>query len=542
MYNGSIPTVNEVDSCILRFKFSSTLLSSESGILYEGGGRGHGLVIYIYEGVLYAQAGEGENPGGNVELSFSNDRKLNLTKNNGEILSYQPTEENFTTVLKSKYNTTSDNHIIDASISGSQLTLELLRHGDAGSITYNPAVNLTGSGSTSVSGTYPNFTISSTDTNTEYSAGSGLSLSGTTFSNSAPDKVVSITASGASSVSGTYPNFMVSSTNTEYTAGSGLSLSGTMFVNTKTSDNNLTTALKTNYDTAYLWGDHSVAGYSKSSDVYTKTETDTKLGVKANSSNVYTKSETDTKINLKANQSDLNTLSSNVSNKANSSDVFDKDTLNTYISRLNSLKKPNNENYPFVEVIQNNHILKLVKQDGYLYTYNPLSFRYDNVQIDDKFNLKANKSEFDTLSQNYIIDATTSETQLSLELKRHGDLGAVIYDPVPSISQRLPFAWGKFDPSPLDGNHNRKVYNCFFAGKVQNGLFKIEFVTARPDDEYLIQITCHSTIQNRRVVGNVFAQTNEWFNVEVISTISSSLDSGFARTNDVMFHVLCFDL
>ena len=43
-------------------------------------------------------------------------------------------------------------------------------------------VSLTGSGATSVSGTYPNFTISSTDNNTTYSAGEGLQLSGTTFS------------------------------------------------------------------------------------------------------------------------------------------------------------------------------------------------------------------------------------------------------------------------------------------------------------------------------------------------------------------------
>jgi len=44
-------------------------------------------------------------------------------------------------------------------------------------------VSLTGSGSVSVSGTYPNFTINGTDTdtNTTYSAGTDLSLSGTTF-------------------------------------------------------------------------------------------------------------------------------------------------------------------------------------------------------------------------------------------------------------------------------------------------------------------------------------------------------------------------
>jgi len=79
-------------------------------------------------------------------------------------------------------------------------------------------VSLTGSGATSVTGTYPNFTISSTDTNTDtnttYTAGDGLSLSGTTFSNSAPDKTVSLTGSGSTSVTGTYPNFTISSTDT----------------------------------------------------------------------------------------------------------------------------------------------------------------------------------------------------------------------------------------------------------------------------------------------------------------------------------------
>ena len=98
-------------------------------------------------------------------------------------------------------------------------------------------VSLTGSGATSVSGTYPNFTISSTDTNTdtntEYTAGSGITLTGTVFSNSAPDQTVSLTGSGATSVSGTYPNFTITSTdtNTEYTAGSGITLTGTVFSN-----------------------------------------------------------------------------------------------------------------------------------------------------------------------------------------------------------------------------------------------------------------------------------------------------------------------
>ena len=45
-----------------------------------------------------------------------------------------------------------------------------------------------------------------------YTAGSGLSLSGTTFSNTAPDQTVSLTGSGGTTVSGSYPNFTISST------------------------------------------------------------------------------------------------------------------------------------------------------------------------------------------------------------------------------------------------------------------------------------------------------------------------------------------
>ncbi|PKP22627.1 MAG: hypothetical protein CVU05_03075 [Bacteroidetes bacterium HGW-Bacteroidetes-21] len=95
----------------------------------------------------------------------------------------------------------------------------------------NQVVSLTGTGSTTVSGTYPSFTINSTDANTVYTAGSGLSLTGTTFANTAPDQTVTISGSGATTVTGTYPNFSISSTdnNTTYLAGTGMTLSGTTF-------------------------------------------------------------------------------------------------------------------------------------------------------------------------------------------------------------------------------------------------------------------------------------------------------------------------
>ena len=59
------------------------------------------------------------------------------------------------------------------------------------------------------------------DTDTTYTAGSGLSLTGTEFANTAPDQTVTLTGSGATSVSGTYPSFTIASTNTTYSVGDG---------------------------------------------------------------------------------------------------------------------------------------------------------------------------------------------------------------------------------------------------------------------------------------------------------------------------------
>ena len=89
-----------------------------------------------------------------------------------------------------------------------------------------------------------------TDTNTTYSAGSGLSLSGTTFSNSAPDQTVTISGGGATTVSGSYPNFTISSTdtdtNTTYSAGTGITLSGTTF--------SVTTPVSTDFNAVGTYG------------------------------------------------------------------------------------------------------------------------------------------------------------------------------------------------------------------------------------------------------------------------------------------------
>jgi hypothetical protein len=56
-----------------------------------------------------------------------------------------------------------------------------------------------------------------TDTNTTYTAGTGLSLTGTQFANTAPDQTVSLTGAGAATVTGTYPSFTITATDTNTT-------------------------------------------------------------------------------------------------------------------------------------------------------------------------------------------------------------------------------------------------------------------------------------------------------------------------------------
>ena len=106
-------------------------------------------------------------------------------------------------------------------------------------------VSITGGGTTTVTGTYPNFTVSSDDqydgtvTSVDLSAGTGISVSGgpittsgsITVTNTAPDQTVVLNAGTGISTSGTYPNFTVTNTAPDQTvsisAGTGISVSGT---------------------------------------------------------------------------------------------------------------------------------------------------------------------------------------------------------------------------------------------------------------------------------------------------------------------------
>lgn len=74
-----------------------------------------------------------------------------------------------------------------------------------------------------------NITFTQIASTAVYTAGSGLALTGTVFSNTAPDQVVTLTQGGATTITGTYPNFTITSTDTTYTAGNGIGLAGTTF-------------------------------------------------------------------------------------------------------------------------------------------------------------------------------------------------------------------------------------------------------------------------------------------------------------------------
>jgi hypothetical protein len=129
-------------------------------------------------------------------------------------------------IALTEVSTVATDAVITSSIADGAVTSEKLATGVG-------VVSLTGAGTTTVSGTYPNFTI--TGGGSTYTAGSGLSLTGTEFANVAPDQTVALTGAGATSISGTYPNFTITSTdtntdtNTTYSAGTGMTLSGTTF-------------------------------------------------------------------------------------------------------------------------------------------------------------------------------------------------------------------------------------------------------------------------------------------------------------------------
>jgi hypothetical protein len=101
---------------------------------------------------------------------------------------------------------------------------------------------------------------------TTYTAGSGLTLTGTVFSNTSPDQTVTITGTGATSASGTYPNFTISSTDTTYVSSDFIHDDLAGFVAnehidwTSASAGTIDTSNYTDTDTTYNIIDNGIAG------------------------------------------------------------------------------------------------------------------------------------------------------------------------------------------------------------------------------------------------------------------------------------------
>ena len=131
-------------------------------------------------------------------------------------------------------------------------------------------------------------TVTNTDTNTTYSAGSGLTLSSTTFSHSDTSSQSSVNNSGRTYIQDvtldTYGHVTglssatetVTNTNTTYSAGSGLSLSGTTFSHTDTSSQgSVNNSGRTYIQDVTLDTYGHVTGLASATETVTNTDTNT---------------------------------------------------------------------------------------------------------------------------------------------------------------------------------------------------------------------------------------------------------------------------
>ena len=158
-------------------------------------------------------------------------------------------------------------------VNGGSLT-EKLRINNVGAIGLGGA-NYGASGQVIVSRGSGNPVEWADQTDTTYTQGTGISIVGTTINNTAPDQTVVLTQGGETTITGTYPNFTISSTDTTYTQGTGISIVGTTI---NTADPALLTGSGTgvvsiplNTDTALNWATITTTGDAPASDLPTNT-------------------------------------------------------------------------------------------------------------------------------------------------------------------------------------------------------------------------------------------------------------------------------
>jgi len=88
----------------------------------------------------------------------------------------------------------------------------------------------------------------SNDNNTSYTTGNGIGISGNTITNTAPDQPVTLTGTGGTTVTGSYPNFTInsSSSGNTYTAGTGININGSNVISTTNLGGDVTGTLPAN--------------------------------------------------------------------------------------------------------------------------------------------------------------------------------------------------------------------------------------------------------------------------------------------------------
>lgn len=143
----------------------------------------------------------------------------------------------------------------------------------------------------------------------------------------------------------------------------------------------------------------TISDKADKSNVYTKTETETKLGTKANSNNVYTKTETDNKLSAKANSSDIPTKVSQLENDNHYLTTHQSLTSYALKSEVttadNQIKQTINDNETAVTAALN----KLKQSAGFNASGEYTSTDYSSLAdaIDDLVSRLTEIEEYDTL-------------------------------------------------------------------------------------------------------------------------------------------------
>ena len=144
---------------------------------------------------------------------------------------------------------------------------------------------------------------------------------------------------------------------------------------------------------------------TKDFDLYSKSEVDSKLNLKANSSDVYTTSQVDTKLSEKANSSDVYTttqVDTKLSSKADTSNVYNKSEINTKLNakaNVSDVYTTSQVDTKLSEKANSSDVYTTKQIDNKLSSKADTSNVYTTTQVDNKLNEKANASDVYTATQ-----------------------------------------------------------------------------------------------------------------------------------------------